>query len=297
MRLNRTVLSSSVVLAALLCGSGTSLSNPISVDGAHAVQVPDTFHVQVTAYCMPDFGCAAPSAVRRDGEPVQAPWLGPTTIDVNGGSGVSGYEANQVCDCDVAPGTHEYELVFEAGQEPFWGSKLTVVVTDPPPGPPEPPEPPDPDADVFPWDEPEPPWPKGVDCAQWCQDDPPVGEDAGAPVHPDSGTHPPVDAGGSQDVAAPVDTVTPNVDSAISDSGAPLGQDAGEGAGDSGALPGGQDTGLADVVGATDTGAGSAVASTGGSSGGCAATPGGAPVTLMAVLLLLGACLVRRREQ
>ena len=153
-------------------GIGTAGANPIMIDLSVALQVPETFHVQVSYLC--DFQeCNWPIGVERGGEPIGAEWIGPTAIEINGGSGLDYYDAMQMCDCDVPVGAHMYKILFEPDVEIYTRTEIEVTVTDPPPDPPDPPDEADvDDEDINPWDIPEQPWPKGLSCAEWCDSRP-----------------------------------------------------------------------------------------------------------------------------
>lgn len=189
-----------VVVAALAVVEGAAAANPIVIGGTIAVQVPETFHVQVSYGCLSEVGESIPAegyTLSRDGVPLAATWLGPTMVDVNAGSGLGRDSTIQVCDCDVPLGPHTYVIGLPPGQDSC-AQDLTVDVTvkDPPPAPPEPWVEPDPEDYEYPWDIPEPPWPKGADCVAFCATAPPPPTDVAAP--PADIAAPPADAPVSQ---------------------------------------------------------------------------------------------------
>jgi hypothetical protein len=194
----RDMKRSSVVVAAsffaTLFAAGTVAANPIIMCGTNACQVTGTLHAQVSYFCDGGPDCKAPSSsVKRNGEMITVAWQGPTGIDVNGGSGVTTFQAHQFCDCEVGTGSLEYVLdlgvieycagetsttiypvvtaqdvgvsVAEVAQDvPAQGDVAAVsdVVMPQDIG----------TGEIAPWDEPAPPWPKGLDCVQWCKDNP-----------------------------------------------------------------------------------------------------------------------------
>ncbi len=200
-------------------------ANPFIMGETVAVQVPERFHVQVSFLTLEADWCAFPTAISRDGEPLDVELLGPTSVTINGGSGLGGYLALQVCDCDVTVGQHLYEFEVPPGGEMCSDGRASVIVTDPPPPQPDPYVAPDPaDYEDHPWDMPAPPWPKGADCVAFCEgltnpetqpETPPedhqveiverVG-DTISPPPPDAITPPPPDA----ITPPPTDVVTPN---------------------------------------------------------------------------------------
>jgi len=179
------------------------------------LQVPDSMHVQVSYFCSNSWGeCGGPLSAERDGAALDALWV-ESDVSFNGGSGIEGYHAHQFCDCGVEPGKHEYKLQFGDDHPGYAWPEVTVEVVDPPPSPREPE--PMPEGDVLPWDIPDGPWPKGLDCVQWCLENPPVdpvepGLVEPGPVEPaqadggatttDSGASEEVVAGPSEEVVA-----------------------------------------------------------------------------------------------
>jgi len=150
-------------------------SNPMVTEGAHGLQVPQSFHAQVTWYCASGFGsCVAPGPLQRDGTTLSLAWQ-QASVSTNTGSGVTGVTAFQVCDCNLAVATYQYLITPAGGASDYGPPTYTVPVTivDPPPGPQASPD--VSGADLLPWDEPDPPWPQGVDCVAWCAN-PPVPE-------------------------------------------------------------------------------------------------------------------------
>ena len=160
-----------VALCAFLLPAFAS-ANPIMMENNHGLQVPETMHVQISYMCEtedPEPGwCSLPTGVEKDGALLTDQLQGPTGVSVNGGSGIDTYYAWQVCDCDVAVGPHSYKLLFEG--ENWLGDEMTITVTDPPPAVEE--QQAMPEGEISPWDIPESPWPKGLDCAVFCQEGP-----------------------------------------------------------------------------------------------------------------------------
>ncbi len=150
-------------------------SNPMVTEGAHGLQVPQTFHAQVTWYCASGFGsCVAPDPLQRDGTTLSLAWQ-QASVSTNTGSGVTGVTAFQVCDCNLAVATYQYLITPAAGANDYGPSTYTVpvAIVDPPPGPQASPD--VSGADLLPWDQPDPPWPQGIDRVAWCAN-PPVPE-------------------------------------------------------------------------------------------------------------------------
>lgn len=176
------------LVAVSACMVGTeALANPVQMNQARAVQVPDTYHVQITWACvvpLPGISamggmCSRPSGVSHEGTALI--WTGPVTVEASGGSGASESLATQACHCDAEPGVHLYTFTYGENGRRAGPEDIEVSVVDPPPGPPEALPEPDPDVVIYAFEEPEPPWPQGIDCAQWCADNPPApGEMANA---------------------------------------------------------------------------------------------------------------------
>ena len=194
---SRFVFCAAVLLAAgaLYCAPGHA--NPYSMNVVRGMQVPETFHVQLTytcLYCTQERAAALVAITRDDAElEVQ----GASTVVANHGSGTLSAFAAQACDCGLPPGIYTYHFEPNGGGEAY-PMNLEVTVIDPPPG--TEPEPSDGDvraeaADAFvePWDEPEPAWPQGIDCVAVCAA--PSPEPAG-----EVGTIPPVDEAASTDI-------------------------------------------------------------------------------------------------
>lgn len=207
----RRVIVLAATAALALAWSSVAAANPVMADLATAQQSPESMHVQVSYFCSDNWGEGnqGPVSVERDGEVLAASWV-EGSVSFNGGSGIEGYNAFQLCDCDMEPGTYEYKLTFEAGQEVYASQTPEVVVTDPPPSPQEPEA--MPEGDVMPWDIPDGPWPKGLDCIQWCLDNPvgpvvePVTGDTWA-SSPDTTSVPESDVAAPQPDAGSGDTV------------------------------------------------------------------------------------------
>lgn len=201
MRMLRIALGGVLVV---LGWAASAAANPIAPGTAAAVQVPETFHVQVSYGCLDDLGEPLDPAdgyvIARDGVPFTAVWLGPTSVRLNAGSGLGSASVLQVCDCGVAPGPHTYAITMPDGASACAATTLAVTVTDPPPAPPAPWVEPNPDDYEYPWDIPEPPWPKGVDCAAVCAEPP--------PVEPTDVARPPTDVATPADVPPPTDVAS-----------------------------------------------------------------------------------------
>lgn len=215
---------------AALFVAGPVAANPVIMCGTNACQVPATLHAQVSYFCDGGMDCKAPSSsVKRNGEPISVAWQGPTGIDVNGGSGVTTFQAYQFCDCEVGTGSIEYELDLGDATYCAGGTSTTMypivtaqdagttiadVATDIPAAGEVAavsdvvlPQDTGDDTEIAPWDEPAPPWPKGLDCVQWCKDHPKN------PDVPPEGTTVPADVA-LIDTATTVGEVTLSSDSA-----------------------------------------------------------------------------------
>ena len=189
---------------AILGLGGAARANPYMTEGAMAVAVPGTMHVQVSYFCQMG-SCGAPTSVTRDGQALTETWT-QGGVSHNGGSGVAGYTAFQFCDCSLQPGTHKYEITAPAGSiDPKWDVSVTLsdakMAADAAPADasytdqaavPVQPDATD-DGEIFPWDEPEPTWPQGLDCVARC---------GAAPVEPTGETAPTADAAGATDAVA-----------------------------------------------------------------------------------------------
>jgi hypothetical protein len=208
--MKRLLLAVAVVVAAVPAAPAATRANPIATEITYGAQVPESMHVQIAFFCGGFEGegpeCPWPLYVERDGVKLGAPWID-ETVSLNGGSGISDYDARQICDCNLAPGSYKYVFIMPEGEGTYAGTELTVQVTDPPP-PPEEPEPMPEGEEVMPWDIPDGPWPKGVDCVKWCADNPVIADPTTEDVvtTPDTVTPPP-------DTVIPTpDTVTPTPD-------------------------------------------------------------------------------------
>ena len=144
-------------------------ANPMVLSSSNALQVPESFHVQVSY--LSEYETGWPSDLSRGGQQLSPTWMGPTGITINSGSGLVSFQAMQFCDCNLSPGTYEYEILFPEGVSADARTTFTVEVTDPPPATPTDPivEDVSDDEEVFPWEIPEPPWPKGINCVQHCE--------------------------------------------------------------------------------------------------------------------------------
>lgn len=157
-------------------------ANPTLNAQLRALQLPDTFHVQVTlARIVNPPGIVGmygqwltfdPVAIRRDGH--ELVMHGPTTIEANSGSGLSTGPGWQACDCNLAPGEYAYDFVPPEGKGvgmDDWERYVAVTVIDPPPPPAEPAGTVDVDYGLYSMNEPEF-WPQGIDCVAWCAENP-----------------------------------------------------------------------------------------------------------------------------
>lgn len=196
-------------LAALWIGAAAAIANPVMLDGTSGVQVPETFHAQVTYFVDSGYGSGiVPSGIERDGKAL-ALVIHAGSVAENGGSGITSFDAYQACDCDLPLGTYTYKFHFDGSVPDYYSAGQTIAVTivSPPPGQPAPAPEIAPDADILPWDIPDAPWPKGFDCAAWCVAHPgptgPVAEGAEEPVPPVEVVQPEV--GASLDTAAAAD--------------------------------------------------------------------------------------------
>jgi MYXO-CTERM domain-containing protein len=166
--MNRFTAVAALVLLAVEAAAGAARANPIMVEYANALQVPDSMHVQVSFMCLEDMGeCGLPAAIEINGVKETPEWQGPTGVEINGGSGIDTYSAMQLCFCELDVGTYAFKILDGSDSQMGWGD-LTVQVVSPPPGPQK--EEPMPEGgDVMPWEIPGPPWPQGIDCVAWCQ--------------------------------------------------------------------------------------------------------------------------------
>jgi len=207
----RRTLVAGLFAVLALCWCSLAAGNPVVADLTMAMQMPESMHVQVSYFVSDNWtdGAKGPISVEKDGVALTVEWV-ESVVSFNGGSGIEGYDAFQSCDCDVEPGSHEYKLTFELGQEVYASQTPKVDVTDPPPAPQEPEA--MPEGDVMLWDIPDGPWPKGLDCVQWCLDNPampvvePADEDTGgSPGVEDASSAPAADApaGGEPDSSGP----------------------------------------------------------------------------------------------
>jgi MYXO-CTERM domain-containing protein len=157
--MTRALLCALVVIAP----SG-GLANPVAVELARLQQVPKTTNVQVTYAVASGMQPEVPTGITRDGQLLGGTWLNGGTYNANGGSGVSGYVALQLCDCSVPVGTHNYLIVSGSA---YGGSTLQGTITvvadlqDYPDAGSTPP-------DAMPWEIPDPTGPQGIDCKTVC---------------------------------------------------------------------------------------------------------------------------------
>jgi len=152
-----------VVLSVGLAIGSSARANPISTQIVRARQVPKTSHVQIT------YGTAhkdLPSEVRRDGALLAVTWKELGAFSANTGSGVTTIAAQQLCDCNVPVGTHEYALKLTEGYQTTLKATITVVADYTPPQPRDMGV----GRDLMPWDQPEPVDLQGLDCATHCSD-------------------------------------------------------------------------------------------------------------------------------
>jgi len=181
-------------LVLLLFGmSGMASANPMVSEGYDGIQYPNTFHAQVTYFCM---YYRTITGLTRNGKPLSLKWV-EGTIYTDGGSGMTDYVSYQVCDCNLAPGTYDYHIQFSSPGDFGDDEKdVTVLIKDPPPGHPQSnAEPYDyGDEDVEPWNIPDSPGPRGLNCKLWC--------DGHAQADDDLNT------GSDEDVAVPADIAT-----------------------------------------------------------------------------------------
>ena len=244
-----------LVLVTACAWIGVARANPIMAEGVMGVQVPETSHAQVSYYFSMDWGMSSePSAITRDGQALDLPFLR-DSVTVNGGSGLDSYDAMQICDCDLPPGTYAYRFIFPEGGDTPWVAEQDITVTilaAAPPAPDDGPsrESPPYDAgeeEIMPWDIPEPPWPKGADCAAWCLEHPgpstpPDPEDTTDPPDPEDTTDPTP----PPDTDAPVDTSAALDGAGTSDAPVPmpdLGAHSADGAGGGSIARGGDSDG------------------------------------------------------
>ncbi len=213
------------ILCFLLSLAATpALGNPMSMNVVRGVQVPGTFHVQLTYTCLEcSDDTAETMVVIKDDSGNALALQPPETVSANHGSGVDTATAVQACVCDLEPGTYTYH--FEPTGDMGWNTDISVSVVDPPPttdpvdaGPTDGGSKDaitmDEDTHVDPWDEPEPPWPQGVDCVAVC--DAPVVIEVVERIEPTEDVFAQVDTTTSLDTGAGSET-TANADSATQD--------------------------------------------------------------------------------
>lgn len=185
----RSLALSSLFFVASLALATSAAANPMWISASHGLQVPETFHVQVTAMIDGGFGDLDRPLYVKQGDHILQFVDGDYIFGENTGSGVATVTALQVCDCDVQPGSYTYEFIYAEGGD-NWDTvyPVTVLVTNPPPVATIPTTPSDDiseDAEMNPWDIPSPPWPKGVDCVAWCANPPPPVDQDGNDLGPD----------------------------------------------------------------------------------------------------------------
>ena len=123
-----------ITLAALLLSATAALANPIASEVLRVRQVYETSHVQLTYAVHPGGDeLKTPSEVQRDGVVIDAEWETMSgAYTTNTGSGLTGAEATQFCDCDLQLGRHEYKVTIPGGGYVFSAS-IDVVENHTPP--------------------------------------------------------------------------------------------------------------------------------------------------------------------
>jgi MYXO-CTERM domain-containing protein len=152
-----------VVVGAVMISSSLAMANPIATEGLRARQAYETQHVQLSFFTMATTG---PTKVERDGKELTVTWV-KKSISLNTGSGVTGVDAYQICDCSPGVGQHSYKVYFAGAgnQGTQLESEVTVVASLPTPD--------KLDAGVLTvdsgaWNQPEPVPMQGIDCATTC---------------------------------------------------------------------------------------------------------------------------------
>jgi len=103
-------------------------ANPISAERLVVRQVPETTHVQITVAYDPQF--AADSAVvsaTRDGSDLGGSWAAAAGYETNMGSGVVAVAGYQYCDCNLALGSHAYNVTTSGENGCSYDRTIEVV--------------------------------------------------------------------------------------------------------------------------------------------------------------------------
>jgi hypothetical protein len=91
----------------ILLSADSAPANPTNCVVLYPQQVPQTHHVQVTwGYCDPMLKL---EVIKRDGTILHPQWSPFSNFRTDTGSGVQSITSIQFCDCNVAPGEHEYQ--------------------------------------------------------------------------------------------------------------------------------------------------------------------------------------------
>lgn len=180
----KAVLCSLCFAITALLSLSQAAANPIFSESAMGMQYPESAHVQLTFMSDSVYGYlgALPIGVlREESDNILMP-IGPISISANNGSGITSFEAIQFCDCAVEPGNYTYCFLWE-GETPTYVEECTWAnVTALPPSwddynPPDGDDDDDEDQEIWPWEIPDGPWPKGVNCIDWCRDNPDANDD------------------------------------------------------------------------------------------------------------------------
>ncbi|MBN2194378.1 MAG: hypothetical protein JW751_16295 [Polyangiaceae bacterium] len=159
------------IFCAVTCLPMAAFANPVLMDAMVALQVPDTLHVQVTLL---GHACDGLSAT-RDEEPLTQEWTPTSSFGWNMGSGVTGLNGCQLCDCDVATGSHSYRA-DSLPEVTYLSTAVNVQAGYQGPAAPGTGG----EGGVMPWDEPNPTYMQGIDCVSVCEmPDPGAGGVAG----------------------------------------------------------------------------------------------------------------------
>ena len=197
-------------VAALLLSATVVHANPIATRLLRVRQVYETTHVQLTYAVFSGEDLKTPTEVQRDGVVIGAEWVTLSgSFTANAGSGLTGMDAVQFCDCSVQLGEHAYEVTVPGGSYSFAATVDVVDNLQPPEDLGDPLDAGDvEDEEVWPWEIPEPTHIQGLDCPTICGDEPAEPDvdaggatddavlDSGRPDHDDT-----PDAGGGDDVA------------------------------------------------------------------------------------------------
>lgn len=175
----KTVLCSLCFAISALFSLSQAAANPMFYETAMGMQYPESDHVQLTFMSDSGYGFSGAlpfGVVREETDNILMP-IGPISISANNGSGITSFEAIQFCDCAVEPGNYTYCFLWE-GEAPTYVEECAwASVKIPPPGwedynPPDGDDDGDEDQEIRPWEIPDGPWPKGVNCIDWCRDNP-----------------------------------------------------------------------------------------------------------------------------